>query len=44
VAQAGFQITDLRKVHGGLQPQIVLQATRPASGQPEAGDAAAQEA
>ncbi len=42
VAQAGFEITDLRKLHGGLQPQIVLQATRPAD-QPKAGNVATQD-
>ena len=29
VADAGFQITSLRRVRGGLQPEIVLRATRP---------------
>lgn len=29
VSQAGFEITSLRRVRGGLQPEIVLRATRP---------------
>ena len=29
VAQAGFQVSSLRRVGGGLQPEIVLRATRP---------------
>ena len=29
VTQAGFQITSLRRIPGGLHPQIVLRATRP---------------
>jgi ubiquinone/menaquinone biosynthesis C-methylase UbiE len=42
VAQAGFEITDLHKIPGRFPPEIVLQATRPAPGRSEAGDAEAQ--